>query len=160
MDYDNDMIINMADFLYNYLGITQDNIFSITHDDVRILLPDLKRSSFSFIRKNLNEIYNGNIVIVKDPKGEVVPYYNPLRYLDLDIEDLDILLKPSYQKKEEKSITSLANYELKKEYTYAKRKHKYGMCRILKKEIMARGIKKQPKKRYLIDKLKGEIDND
>ena len=41
-----DMIITMPEFLYNYFGVEDINIFEITHEDVKILFPDIKRSSF------------------------------------------------------------------------------------------------------------------
>ncbi|MDD5979480.1 MAG: hypothetical protein PUC23_00010 [bacterium] len=156
------MTISMAEFLYNYMGIEDSKIFIITHDDIKILLPDLKRYSICNLKKDLSLLYDGDIILVKDPKGNIVPYYNPLRYLDIIPTDLKEVEKPikKNSKKEIKEIDNLTNYELKFEYLATKKNHKYKMCRILKKEILERGIKGAGKKKKIIEKLKGEIEND
>ena len=85
-----------------------------------------------------------------------------LRYLDIIPTDLKEVEKPikKNSKKEIKEIDNLTNYELKFEYLATKKNHKYKMCRILKKEILERGIKGAGKKKKIIEKLKGEIEND
>ena len=157
-----DMIITMPEFLYNYLGIEDINIFEITHEDIKIILPDVKRSSFEEINKNYISIYNGDVILVKDKKGKTLPYYNPLRYLDIEAIDMEIIARPTFDNEDSKQvdIESLTNYELKKEYIKDKRQHKYALCRVLKKEITERGIKLSRKKRKMIEKYEGEMDYD
>lgn len=158
----NDMIITMPDFLYNYLGVENINIFEITHEDVKILFPDVKRSSFEKIEKDYISIYNGDIILVKDKKGKTLPYYNPLRTLDIEVTNLEMIERPTFNKevKQQVDIECLTNYELKKEYIKDKRQHKYALCRVLKKEIEERGIKPSGRKRKMIEKYKGEINYD
>jgi len=157
-----DMLITMPEFLYNYLGIEDINIFKITHEDIKILFPKVKRSSFEKIEKDYTSIYNGDVILVKDKKGKTLPYYNPLRYLDIEFDDMEMIKKPVLDKEENRKvdIESLTNYELKKEYIKDKKQHKYALCRVLKKEITERGIKSSGKKRKMIEKYEGEIDYD
>ncbi len=157
-----EMTISMAEFLYNYMGIEDSKIFIITHEDIKMLLPNLKRYSFCELKKDLSLLYDGDIILVKDPKGYVIPYYNPLRYLDIETSDLNEIEQPvkKINEKEIKDLNELTDYELKLEYLATKKNHKYKMCRLLKKEIEERGIKGPGKKKKIIEKLKGEIEND
>ena len=49
MKYSNE--ITLAKFLTRYLGIVGEDVKKISHDDVRYLFPEVKRSSFSYIEK-------------------------------------------------------------------------------------------------------------
>jgi len=114
------------------------------------------------IEKDYSSIYNGDVILVKDKKGKILPYYNPLRCLDIETIDMEMIERPTFNKevKKQVDIESLSNYELKKEYVKDKRQHKYALCRVLKKEIAERGIKPSGRKRKMIEKYKGEIDYD
>lgn len=156
----NNFIITMAEFLYNYFGIEDLNVFSITHEDIKVLFPELKRFSITELEKDLTLIYKGDVILVKDKKGFVLPYCNPLRYLDVDVKDLKEIKKPTCLKKSTINIDTLTNYQLKKEYLKDKRLHKYSLCRVLKKEMNERNIEKSSRKKIRNEKYKGEFDYD
>lgn len=71
--------ISLLNFLQNYYGIVSEDLKlnNLTHMDIKILFPFIKRSSFESMDDNLYEIYNGNLILVYDSKGNVLPYINP-----------------------------------------------------------------------------------
>ena len=134
--------ISLRKFLMFYYGICDSNILShnLTHKDIKILFPDLKRVSFDYIFDNIKEIYIGSIIMVKDSIGNTVPYINPK--LDICIED-DIDVKITLEDKDNtfEKIIDLENLnlyelvELAKKYKADNRIKEYRkVCRIIKKE--------------------------
>ena len=82
--------ISLKNFLISYCNICCDEVLKneITHDDVKILFPFLKRVSYKYVEKNLKQIYTGEIILVKDKLGNVAPYVKPeiLEYDDIDVD--------------------------------------------------------------------------
>lgn len=157
----NNMIITMPKFLYDYLGIEDINIFKITHEDLKVLMPEVKRYSFEKLERDYSLVYQGDIILVKDIKGKLVPYYNPLKYLEIEIKDLDEIQKNCIIKEQEElDIENFTNYELKKEYFKDRKLHKYKLCRVLKKEIEKRNIDLSRRKCKKYEKYKGDVDYD
>lgn len=155
------IIIIMPKFLYEYFGVTDLNIFEMTHDDVKVLFPELKRSSFEEIQKDYTCIYNGNVILVRDKKGDIIPYYNPLRYLEMEFECLEKIERPKKIKQQNNiDIEELSNYQLKEEYKKEKKLHQYSLCRILKREISSRKLEQHGCKKKILEKYKGEINYD
>ena len=72
--------ISLQKFLINYCGIYNEKFHNmrISHQDIKELLPDLKRVSFESLLKDKNAIYTGDIIPVKDGFNNVVPYKNPM----------------------------------------------------------------------------------
>ena len=70
--------ISIQSFLSRVLGIRDNNILSgpITHSDIKALLPKLVRPSFEYIVDNPSLIYNGEVFLVEDTEGKIVPYFN------------------------------------------------------------------------------------
>lgn len=158
------MYVSMPYFLYHYIGYNEENIYKMTHKDIKELFPTLRRSSITDVCKNPRIIYEGNVILVKDRRGLVVPYYNPLDKNSVFSCMDDIVSKEKDNKEYDiLDIKKLTNYELKKEYGLQKKSHNFGrfkMVRTIKKELDNRGIKGHGRKRVLIEKLKGEIDYD
>jgi len=72
--------ITVESFLSNYLGIRDNRTLSnqISHQDIKELLPQLVRPSFDYIVDFPDLVYNGEVILVEDSYGSVVPYFNPL----------------------------------------------------------------------------------
>lgn len=133
--------ISLRKFLMFYYGINDSNILSnnLTHKDIKVLFPDLKRVSFDYVLDNIKEIYTGSIIMVKDSIGNAIPYINP----DLDIcieEEIDIETTEDYNDNTFEKIIDLENlnlYELvvlSKKYKMDNRINEYRkVCRIIKK---------------------------
>ena len=71
--------ITMKAFLARILGVGDNGLLSdrITHDDLKAMMPNLVRTSFSFVIDNPEVIINGEVFLVTDSKGKTIPYVNP-----------------------------------------------------------------------------------
>ena len=148
-----------------YCGICDSNIFSnnLTHKDVKVLFPDLKRVSFDYVLNNIKEIYIGSIIMVKDYIGNSVPYINPK--LDICIEDdinIEIFEEDSDAFEEVIELENLNLYELveiAKKYKTDNRINEYRkVCRIIKKRKDNDLKIYHEKKEKII--MKGRCEND
>ena len=81
-------IISIWEFIENYYGIIYDGNYKLTHDELSFyfnekeLMP-LKRSNFKEAKDD--KILSGEILLVKDEVGKIIPYVNPHRFEDFDI---------------------------------------------------------------------------
>ncbi len=89
-----DKSISLRKFLMYYCGINNKTLLSnkITHKDLKFLLPELKRVSFDYVLKNIDEVYTGIVVLVEDSTGNYAPYINPkieeyIEEFDMDLEE-------------------------------------------------------------------------
>ena len=107
-------VISLAKFLNKYVSLCGEDLKKLTHEDVQILFPYFKRSSFDKIYNNQTLVSSGKVVLVNDGK-KTIPYYAPQTlYLDDDyteffldkIEEVPQLISYDY--------TEMSNYELKK----------------------------------------------
>ena len=142
--------ISLKKFLIVYCGLYSDTMINsnISHKDVKILLPEIRRISFDKLVSNRYMLYNGEVIAVKDSNDSVLPYINlklkidKISYFDCecnhtindevpyDIEDLNIyslekLLKESKDNKDLISLKKIRNVILQrtssvKEYKYKK----------------------------------------
>ena len=83
-------IINIREFMDNYVGVNYNREYKLTHNEMNIFLYEknkrgVDRSSFKKIKSE--DIILGNVLLVKDEEGKVIPYINP------KINKLDVLLK-------------------------------------------------------------------
>ena len=146
--------ISLTKFLINYCGIYNDGLHNIkiSHQDIKSLIPNLKRVSFESLLNNKKSFYIGDIIPVKDCQGNVVPYINPMIEYDIAVE-FDCKVTEHFEKLEEITIDeSLSNYELAK------------LCRLLKehhKNREYREVQKLIKKNKddKVKKYKKEKDN-
>ena len=158
--------ISLRKFLMFYYGICDSNILShnLTHKDIKILFPDLKRVSFDYVLENIKEIYVGSIIMVKDSIGNAVPYINPK--LDICIEDdIDIEITEEDEDNTFEEVIDLENLhlyelvELAKKYKTDNRINEYRkVCRMIKKR-KDNGVEEYHKKKEKI-LMKGRIEND
>ena len=131
--------MSLAKFLTRYEFITGSDLKNITHEDVKILFPELKRSSFEYVDKHKNELYSGDLVLVNDGH-KVIPYYVP-KDKDLDGEYTEVII----EKEEEPQIeykyynySDMSIYELK-----SLLKEKFSSCKnraLAKRELVQRGV--------------------
>ena len=158
--------ISLRKFLMFYYGICDSNILShnLTHKDIKVLFPDLKRVSFDYVLDNIKEIYIGSIIMVKDSIGNCVPYINPK--LDICIED-DINIEIVEENKDDifEEIIDLENLslyelvELAKKYKIDNRINEYRrVCRLIRKR-KDNDIKIYHEKKEKII-MKGRCEND
>lgn len=68
--------ISLAKFLARYGILQGKDLNKVTHQDIRILCPYLKRSSFDEIREHPEYVIQGKVVLVNDGK-HTIPYYAP-----------------------------------------------------------------------------------
>lgn len=68
--------ISLSKFLSRYAFLEGEDLKKITHDEVKKLFPEFKRSSFEEILDNPELLKSGKVVIVYDGKKKV-PYYIP-----------------------------------------------------------------------------------
>ena len=89
-------IISLRKFLMLYLNITYDRKYKITHQDVKVLFPDLKRASLDDIKKDPYLLITKKIVLVNDGRN-VVPYIKPM-LLDEEMELTDIDMEVEHRR--------------------------------------------------------------
>ena len=53
-------------------------INKLTHNDMKVLFPDIKRTSFDNLERNSSLIYKGEIILVHDCNGYILPYIRAL----------------------------------------------------------------------------------
>lgn len=96
--------ISVNAFLTKYCGIYDESILSmnLSSKDLKVLFPYLKNLSYDKALENPKEVYIGNILLVKDYMGNVVPYFKPKRITD---ECITLDIKP--EDKEDKIITAI-----------------------------------------------------
>jgi len=76
--------VDLISFLCNYYGIVSDSLKNnkLSHIDVKILFPNIIHIGFKELKRNYHKIHNDDVILVRDYKGEVLPYINPR--LDID----------------------------------------------------------------------------
>lgn len=69
--------LNAESFLKRYYGISHKDISGMTHDTLKVLFPQLERTSFEYVMKNPELVSTGHIILVEDVKHYQVPYVIP-----------------------------------------------------------------------------------
>ncbi len=110
--------VDIISFLRNYIGISGENLKQnrLTHDDIKVLFPnlDLVRIPYIIAYKNPEMVYNGEYLIVYDANQELIVYKNPsMTYEALPVEE------SNYEQKKEfitlpSSLQDLSKEELLK----------------------------------------------
>ena len=105
--------ISLAKFLVRYEFITNSSLNKITHEDVKVLFPNLKRCSFDSVRKNPYLVMSGQVVLVNDGR-KTIPYYTPIiEDLNQEIYTIDMQEAEEYAERSYYDFNSMSNYELK-----------------------------------------------
>ena len=119
--------IDLISFLSNYYGIVNNNlkINQLTHSDIKILFPYIKRSSFRDLKKDSMSIYKGDMVMVYDCKGNILPYINP----HLDIHEY-VIPNANYALKEvininDGCLNQMSKKQLLKLRSFLRKKHQF-----------------------------------
>ena len=84
-------IISIWEFAENYLGVMYDGNYKLTHDELRFYLReklDISVRREGFNRTNKAKLLSGEVILVRDEEGKVIPYSNPRRK-ELDIDEIN-----------------------------------------------------------------------
>ncbi len=86
-------IIDIWEFMENYYGIIYDDNYKLVHDEMCYYLRNknffVKKIGFKNVKKD--QILSGDVVLVRDEEGKVVPYVSPKRIEDLDLDEINSL---------------------------------------------------------------------
>lgn len=132
------MVISIYKFLSTYYGITLDVGVECSHKQLKREFSFLQGCSFKFANNNPEMIGDGRIIYVRDSLGSTLPYITPkiikvsdkeCQYVDIQIDDDNIDFN---------EISELPTYILKE--LLAKYKHKPSIYRIIKNELINRGV--------------------
>ena len=163
MDELKDSSISLIKFLYCYCGICDEVIIrnKMSHKDVKIFLPFLKRLDYEEVLKNKDMLYKGNIISVKDSYGNVAPYLNPKIKIveENNLSSENFLTNKKFDNKLEDAVekiivaSQLNDYELEKLLKIFKINKRYKEYRVVVRIFKQR---KKENKKYKVKKLKGE----
>lgn len=151
--------LSVQDFVYQTYGICGDKISQLNHKDLKKLFPELRRVSFE-TASDSHLLYSGNIILVKDKKGCVLPYARPFTQMIYD----EIIIKDEEKSEviNDKDYKELSNYELRTRYKLVNKLKclgKYKACRLMMCEIKERGLNKPGiRKRKLENIRKKELE--
>ena len=146
-------IIDLISFLRNYYGIVNESlkVNKLTHTDIKILFPFIKRGSFDDIRYDDNKVYNGEIIMVHDCKNHVLPYVNPFLKVDVNLIETNNYEEDVLINLNESILDNLSKDELLKLRKHLKKNNQYNEQRKVTNVIRK---KKDPKvKQYKIKKM-------
>ena len=91
MNVSSKYIVDIWEFMENYYGIIYDGNFKLVHEEMCYYLRNkhffVKKIGFKNVKKD--QILCGDIVLVKDEEGKVVPYASPRRIADLDLDEIN-----------------------------------------------------------------------
>lgn len=157
--------ISLRKFLILYCNVYDETIYNkkMSHNDVKTLIPDLRRVSFQSLIGNKRSLYTGSIVAVMDSYGNVLPYIAPKIQDDFLPQFYDYKLDLTYdcdkKNKLEEIIISedLSRYELVLLCKYYKNNNRIGEYRIANKLLkMKKGgkVKKYKKEKFNLE-MKG-----
>lgn len=146
-------VISLSKFLARFGSLKGESLNHITHDEVKILFPQFKRTTFEFARTNKELVSTGKILMVDDG-NKIIPYFLP----KLDMENtflLDVLREEDEIREIDYGnydYASMSIYELKK--LLDKKFNSNSNSRCAKKELENRGV---IKKKYDRKKFKKEL---
>lgn len=130
--------ISLSKFLSRTLGLGGEKLSEITHDDVKVLFPQIKRSSFSFIEKNPQSLRMGLVQLVNDGR-KTIPYYVPIVENNFEIQQVDFESIPKYQIEDKTyDYTKMSIYELKQ--LLNTKFNTYRNSREARRELERRGV--------------------
>ena len=147
------MVISIFKFLSMYYGVTLDAGMECTHTLAKKNFRFLKGCSFKTALKNPDLVKSGKIIYVSDSHGIIFPYVAPDKIITSHNECVyteQVVEKPSDDKTILEELSEMPTYmvhELLSRY-----KDKPSFYRVIKKELVERGVYKN--KKY---KLRKEI---
>ena len=136
--------MSVQSFLSRILGIRDNSILSreITHADLKAMMPKLVRPSFQYILDNPDLVYAGEVLLVEDSHGSVVPYFNP-SYLYEEVDYIGTFVEEKPQQEEIPNIddfvlSELSNYELQNLLHIYEQHRIRGAYRKVREELVSR----------------------
>ncbi len=135
-------VISLSKFLARFGSLKGKVLGDITHDEVKILFPQFKRTTFEYARLNKELISTGKILMVDDGQ-KIIPYLTPV------LEKKDTCLLDVLREDDEvievdcgdHDYTRMSIYELKK--LLDKKFNSTSNSRHAKRELESRGIIKK-----------------
>ena len=61
-------VISLSKFLARYANLTGKDLVNLTHDEVKVLFPQIKRTSFDYVDEHQDEMASGKVALVSDGK--------------------------------------------------------------------------------------------
>ncbi len=157
------MVISIFKYLSSYYGINLDAGLDYSHKIIKKEFKFLKRCSFKYAYSNQELLKNGKIIYVKDTHDEIIPYICPNKIVSSNKECIYTKkeMKDKKINKEEiiKDLSNLPNYLVHE--LLSKYKDKPSFYKIIKKELISRGIYENKKYRIKkeIDLEEGDFDD-
>lgn len=151
------MVMSIFKFLSMYYGITLDAGKECTHTLAKKNFRFLKGCPFKYAEKNPDLVKDGKIIYVADSHGVILPYICPIRMMVADTECLyteTVEEKPSYDKSVLEELADMPTYMVRE--LLSKYKDKPSFYRVIKKELICRGVYKN--KNYKLRKEIVEIE--
>ncbi len=105
--------ISLSKFLSRYCFLKGDKLKKVTHEEVKQLFPEFKRSSFKEINDHPELVMTGKVILVNDGR-KTIPYYSmpieeELEYLEFQREEIKkIQIDDKYH-----DYSSMSLYELR-----------------------------------------------
>ena len=109
-----DNFISLSKFLSRYSSIEGEDLKKLTHEDVEVLFPHLKRTSFEVVFDNPELLYSGKVLMVYDGKS-AIPYIVP-KMLESEAEMMSITREEEKVKPVDDTVydyASMSIYELR-----------------------------------------------
>ena len=147
------MVISIFKFLSMYYGVTLDAGMELTHAVAKRNFRFLKGCAFKTALKNPGLVKSGKIIYVADSHGVVFPYVAPEKIITSTSEcsyTEVVEEKPSNDKTILEELADMPTYMVHE--LLSKYKDKPSFYRVIKKELVSRGVYKN--KKY---KLRKEI---
>ena len=118
--------ITFKKFLNVYFGISDESLKDVemTHQDIKRLFPELERINFEKVYSNMDILYTGEVIIIRDCNNDFAPYLRPEFKVLSDSSDI-VFSKESKVSEPDVDINSLKLYELKRLCKQLKRVKKY-----------------------------------
>ena len=137
--YNEKYIITLAKFLSRYEFIKGRDLKKITHEEVKELFPEIKRTTFEDVERHKELLCTGKYILVNDGK-KIIPYIVPeLNYKENDYQELNrekttgiIVDDNNYD------YSKLSEYELRQllRRKFSSKRNQY----LARKELIQRGI--------------------
>ena len=148
--------ISLSKFLSRYCRLSGLELTKVTHEEVKQLFPQFRRSSFKEINEHPELVMSGRVVLVNDGR-KTIPYYS---VIEEDAFDYDEIMREEYN---DEIVIDDNHYDMSKQTIYKLRlllRHKYNSLRnqnAARRELNNRGIVLS--KKYNRCKMKREMEN-
>lgn len=130
--------VTLSKFLSRFLAVDGMALTKLSHTDVKMLFPMLKRASFEYVEKHPEDVMCGKILMVSDGK-KTIPYIVPDSKISVmkrtNMPEVEVVVK---EKKTTCDYASMRVYELKMLLNL--RFNTYRVSRGARNELENRGV--------------------